>query len=149
MLSDAWPNLPLALNSSRMLPPLWKSRNIREIRLSPRRAPKRFSPSSLFQANPGSPVASVTIANNDFFNDGEGERQLVTTFVDVTAWGKSAENFVSLAKKGRRSLVRANCAVPNRASVGSQLLRRRCAKLPRNSANHRRGANTAASKLTA
>jgi len=49
----------------------------------------------------GTPVASATIANNEFYNDGEGERQQVTTFVDVTVWGKPAENFSKLAKKGQ------------------------------------------------
>jgi hypothetical protein len=48
----------------------------------------------------GTPVASATIANNKFYNDGEGERQQVTTFVDVTVWGKPVENFTKLAKKG-------------------------------------------------
>src|SRR4029077_2996925 len=49
----------------------------------------------LRETNSGTPVASATIANNEFFNDGEGERQQITTFVDVTVWGKSAENFAS------------------------------------------------------
>jgi single-strand DNA-binding protein len=62
---------------------------------------------TLRETNSGTPVASATIANNEFFNDGEGERQQVTTFVDVTVWGKSGENLASLAKKGQE----ANCAV--------------------------------------
>jgi single-stranded DNA-binding protein len=49
--------------------------------------------------------ASVTIAKNEFFNDGEGERQQVTTFVDVTVWGKSGESFASLAKKGQEVII--------------------------------------------
>ena len=49
----------------------------------------------------GTPVASATIANNEFYNDDEGERQQVTTFLDVTVWGKPAENFSKLAKKGQ------------------------------------------------
>jgi single-strand DNA-binding protein len=44
------------------------------------------------ETNSGTPVASVTIANNESFNGGEGESQQVTTFVDVTVWGKSGEN---------------------------------------------------------
>jgi single-strand DNA-binding protein len=51
------------------------------------------------------PVASATIANNEFFSDAEGERQQVTTFVDVTVWGKSAENFGALAKKGQEVII--------------------------------------------
>src|SRR6202007_2710932 len=53
----------------------------------------------------GTPVASATIANNEFYNDGEGERQQVTTFVDVTVWGKPTENFSKLAKKGQEVVI--------------------------------------------
>src|SRR5258707_3666755 len=53
----------------------------------------------------GTPVASATIANNQFYNDGEAERQQVTTFVDVTVWGKPAENFSKLAKKGQEVVI--------------------------------------------
>jgi single-strand DNA-binding protein len=60
---------------------------------------------TLRETNSGIPVASVTIANNEFFNDGEGERQQVTTFVDVTVWGKSSESFASLAKKGQEVII--------------------------------------------
>jgi single-strand DNA-binding protein len=60
---------------------------------------------TLRETNSGTLVASVTIANNEFFNDGEGERQQVTTFVDVTVWGKSGENFASLAKKGQEVVI--------------------------------------------
>ena len=60
---------------------------------------------TLRETNSGTPVASATIANNEFFNDGEGERQQITTFVDVTVWGKSAENFASLAKKGQEVII--------------------------------------------
>ena len=56
---------------------------------------------TLRNTDSGTPVASATIANNEFYNDGEGERQQVTTFVDVTVSGKSAENFSKLAKKGQ------------------------------------------------
>src|SRR5260221_10835827 len=60
---------------------------------------------TLRETNSATPVASATIANNEFFNDGEGERQQITTFVDVTVWGKSAENFASLAKKGQEVII--------------------------------------------
>ena len=60
---------------------------------------------TLRETNSGTPVASVAIANNEFFNDGEGERQQVTTFVDVTVWGKSGENLASLAKKGQAVII--------------------------------------------
>ena len=42
---------------------------------------------TLEETNSGTPVTSVTIANNEFLNDGDGERQQVTTFVEVTVWG--------------------------------------------------------------
>jgi Single-strand binding protein family len=48
---------------------------------------------TLRNTDSGTPVASATIANNEFYNDGEGQRQQVTTFVDVIVWGKPAENF--------------------------------------------------------
>jgi single-strand DNA-binding protein len=57
---------------------------------------------TLRETDSGTPVASATIANNESYTDGEGERQEVTTFVDVTVWGKSAENFSKLAKKGHQ-----------------------------------------------
>src|SRR6202047_5618376 len=60
---------------------------------------------TLRETTPGPPVASATIANNEFFNDGDGERQQVTTFADVTVWGKSGESFASLAKKGQEVII--------------------------------------------
>jgi len=62
---------------------------------------------TLRETNSGTPVASATIANNEFFNDGDSRRQQVTTFVDVTVWGKSAENFAALAKKGQEIIIEA------------------------------------------
>jgi single-strand DNA-binding protein len=56
---------------------------------------------TLRETNSGTPVASATIASNEFFNDGHSRRQQVTTFVDVTVWGKAGENFAALAKKGQ------------------------------------------------
>ena len=60
---------------------------------------------ALRETNTGTAVATATIANNEFFNDDKGERQQVTTFVDVTVWGKSGENFASLAKKGQEIII--------------------------------------------
>ena len=53
---------------------------------------------TLRETNTGTLVATATIANNEFFNDDKGERQQVTTFVDVTVRGESGENFASLAR---------------------------------------------------
>ena len=60
---------------------------------------------ALRETNTGTAVATATIANNEFFSDGQGERQQVTTFVDVTVWGKSGENFASLVKKGQEIII--------------------------------------------
>ena len=60
---------------------------------------------SLRETNIGTAVATATIANNEFFSDDRGERQQITTFVDVTVWGKSGENFASLAKKGQEIII--------------------------------------------
>ena len=60
---------------------------------------------SLRETNAGTAVATAAIANNEFFNDDKGERQQVTTFVDVTVWGKSGENFASLVKKGQEIII--------------------------------------------
>ena len=62
---------------------------------------------TLRETNSGTPVASATIANNGFFNDGDSRRQQVTTFGDVAVWGKSGENFAALAKKGQEIIVEA------------------------------------------
>ena len=60
---------------------------------------------ALRQTNTGTAVATATIANNEFFSDGQGERQQVTTFVDVTVWGKSGESLASLPKKGQEVII--------------------------------------------
>jgi len=57
------------------------------------------------ETHSGTAVTSGTIANNEFFNDERGARQQVTTFVDVIVWGKSGENFASLAKKGQEIII--------------------------------------------
>jgi single-strand DNA-binding protein len=58
----------------------------------------------LRETNSGTPVASSNIANK-VLQDGEGERQQVATFVDLTVWGKSGESFASLAKKGQEIII--------------------------------------------
>jgi single-strand DNA-binding protein len=60
---------------------------------------------ALRETNTGTRVATATIANNEFFNDDKCERQQVATFVDVTVWEKSGENFASLAKKGQEIII--------------------------------------------
>src|SRR3984893_15071125 len=60
---------------------------------------------TLRETHSGTPVASATIANNECCNYGDGERQQVTTFVDVAVWGKSGESFASLVKKGQEVII--------------------------------------------
>jgi single-strand DNA-binding protein len=60
---------------------------------------------TLRETNAGTSVTSAALANNEFFNDERGERQQITTFVDVIVWGKSGENFASLAKKGQEIII--------------------------------------------
>jgi single-strand DNA-binding protein len=60
---------------------------------------------TLRETNSGTSFTSVTIANNEFFKDDGGDRQQITTFVDVIVWGKSGENFASLAKKGQEIII--------------------------------------------
>jgi len=48
---------------------------------------------TLRETNSGTPVASATIADNEFFNGGDGRRQQVTTFVDVAVLGEVGREF--------------------------------------------------------
>ena len=75
---------------------------------------------TLRETNSGTPVASATIANNEFFNDGGGDRQQVTTFADVTVWGKSGESFASLAKKGQEVIIEGQLRRNDWESEGGQ-----------------------------
>ena len=54
----------------------------------------RFTPN-------GKPVVSASIANNEHYTDTQGQEQKVTTFVNLEVWGKPAENFAKLVKKGQ------------------------------------------------
>ena len=69
----------------------------------------------------GIPAAAATIANNEFFNDGDGRRQQVTALVDVIVWGKSGKNFAALAKKGQEIIIEARAsALTTRESEDGQ-----------------------------
>jgi single-strand DNA-binding protein len=52
-----------------------------------------------------SKVVNASIANHLFFENGQEERQEVTTFVDIKIWGSSAENFAKFARRGQEFLV--------------------------------------------
>ena len=58
----------------------------------------RFTPN-------GKPVVSASIANNEHYTDTQGQEQKVTTFVNLEVWGKPAENFAKLVKKGQEVYV--------------------------------------------
>src|ERR1700738_835149 len=46
-------------------------------------------------------VLSASLANNEYYTDAHGQEQKVTTFVNLEVWGKPAENFSKLVKKGQ------------------------------------------------
>jgi single-strand DNA-binding protein len=50
-------------------------------------------------------VVNASLAVNEFYTAEDGERQQITTFIDVKVWGPSAENFAKLAKKGQEILI--------------------------------------------
>ena len=58
----------------------------------------RFTPT-------GKPVVSASIANNEHYTDTQNQEQKVTTFVNLEVWGKPAENFAKLVKKGQEVYV--------------------------------------------
>lgn len=53
----------------------------------------------------GAAVASFTVAHNRSWTDNKGERQEKTSFIDVTAWERLAENAVESLTKGTRVIV--------------------------------------------
>jgi single-strand DNA-binding protein len=58
----------------------------------------RYTPS-------GKAVLSASIANNEHFTDAQGQEQKVTTFVNLEVWGRPAENFGKLVRKGQELFV--------------------------------------------
>src|SRR5580692_11814015 len=59
---------------------------------------RRYTPS-------GKAVVSASIANNEHYTDAQGEEKKVTTFVNLQIWGKPAENFGNLVKKGQEIFI--------------------------------------------
>ncbi|MEM1443383.1 MAG: single-stranded DNA-binding protein [Verrucomicrobiota bacterium] len=53
----------------------------------------------------GQAVVDLGLALNRSWSNEAGERQEETTFVDVTVWGKTAENAAKYLQKGRSVLV--------------------------------------------
>jgi single-strand DNA-binding protein len=52
-----------------------------------------------------SKIVNASLANHQFFENGQEERQEVTTFVDIKIWGSAAENFAKFARRGQEILV--------------------------------------------
>ena len=52
-----------------------------------------------------SKIVNASLANHQFFENGQDERQEVTTFVEIKIWGSSAENFAKFARRGQEILV--------------------------------------------
>jgi single-strand DNA-binding protein len=50
-------------------------------------------------------IANAALATHQFFENGQEERQQVTTFIDLKIWGASAENFAKFARRGQEILV--------------------------------------------
>jgi single-strand DNA-binding protein len=65
------------------------------------------------------PVVNLGLAINDRWNDEHGEPQERTTFVDVTAWGKTAENTAQYLRKGSPALVKGRLQVDEWDDAGT------------------------------
>jgi single-strand DNA-binding protein len=50
-------------------------------------------------------IVNASLANHQFYENGQEERQEVTTFVELKIWGASAENFAKLARRGQEIFV--------------------------------------------
>ena len=50
-------------------------------------------------------MLSASVANNESYTDAQGQDQKITTFVNLEVWGKPAENFSKLVKKGQELFV--------------------------------------------
>lgn len=53
----------------------------------------------------GAAVTELGLALNRVWNNENGQRQEETTFVDVTVWGRNAENAAQYLQKGRSVLI--------------------------------------------
>lgn len=53
----------------------------------------------------GTKVATTSIATNEYYKDSNGEKQQVTEFHSLVAWGKTADLFENFIKKGTKLLI--------------------------------------------
>ena len=59
----------------------------------------------LTETKNGKRLVKVALANNDNYLTESGERETISTFVDLQLWGKSAEALASNAKKGQEVFI--------------------------------------------
>ena len=59
----------------------------------------------LTETKNGKSLVKVALANNDSFLTESGDRETVTSFVDLQLWGKSAEALAKNGKKGQELFV--------------------------------------------
>jgi single-strand DNA-binding protein len=53
----------------------------------------------------GTPVTNVSLGVNDVIPGAEGEKKVISTFVNCEVWGAAAENLAKLVKKGQEIYV--------------------------------------------
>ena len=53
----------------------------------------------------GTVIANTSIATNEYYKDKHGERQQITDFHNLVAFGKTAELFEKHIKKGQKLLI--------------------------------------------
>ena len=59
----------------------------------------------LTETKNGKSLVKVALANNDSFLTESGDRETLTSFVDLQRWGKSAEALAKNAKKGQELFI--------------------------------------------
>ena len=50
-------------------------------------------------------IVNASLATHQFYENGQEEKQQLTTFVDLKVWGIAAENFAKLVRRGQEVFV--------------------------------------------
>ena len=50
-------------------------------------------------------IVNASLATHQFYENGQEEKQQLTTFVDLKVWGMAAENFAKLVRRGQEVFV--------------------------------------------
>ena len=50
-------------------------------------------------------IVNVSLATHQFYENGQEEKQQLTTFVDLKVWGMAAETFAKLVRRGQEVFV--------------------------------------------